>query len=422
MITSERIENLRMGFADHLREGVLRFWLDHGLDERGGFWERLDRRGSPLLHQSGLKRRLWRWAGEPKSLIHQSRMTWAFAAAYAFTRLPEYRAAAEHGFVFLRERMYDPDYGGWFWLVSQSGRPRVPDKHLLGQSFAMYAMTQLASILHDPRALELARHTSETIERHAHDATNLGYFQAFTQNWQPSSRDQIGMRPGQKSLNVHQHLLEAFTLLYSETKDFAVRQQLEEVLGICLNRIVDPRLGCSRARFDPDWTSLDKETSHGHNIELAHLLLRAAEVLGRPRDRRVAEVATALGRHVVRFGFDRQSGGVFDDGPLDEPAAVQPKLWWVQAEALVGFLALFRLNREPVFWTCFEETWKWVRTRQVDAEFGEWYERVGPEELTKTIRSSPWKDAYHNTRACIEVVRYLQDLATHLPTGEPLES
>ncbi len=44
-------------------------------------------------------------------------------------------------------------------------------------------------------------------------------------------------------MNTHIHLLESFTTLYRATGDARVRERVEELLALCLDKIVDTRQG-----------------------------------------------------------------------------------------------------------------------------------------------------------------------------------
>ena len=66
---------------------------------------------------------------------------------------PEYLLAATHGYEFLRDRMWDRQFGGFYWEVDSSGRAATrPDKHTYGQAFGLYALTAYAVASGDSNA------------------------------------------------------------------------------------------------------------------------------------------------------------------------------------------------------------------------------------------------------------------------------
>ena len=117
-------------YRSHLADVILAFWMEHGPDTRnGGFFGALDRRGHPSRSSA-------------KGLVQHARFLWAFSAAYRLEPLAVYRDMADHAFGFLRQRFYDPAQHGWYYLVSADGSPLNKEKHLYGQSFAIYGLSE----------------------------------------------------------------------------------------------------------------------------------------------------------------------------------------------------------------------------------------------------------------------------------------
>jgi len=107
---------------------------------------------------------------------------------------------------------------------------------------------------------------------------------------------------------------------------------------------------------------------------------------------------------VFRNGLDGESGGVFYEGDEGGRATAKQKVWWVQAEALVGFLNAYALSGDESFIDAFANVEKWIFTRQVDREYGEWHQEITPEGECRGEKGSIWKTPYHNGRACMEIV------------------
>jgi mannobiose 2-epimerase len=87
-------------------------------------------------------------------------------------------------------------------------------------------------------------------------------------------------------------------------------------------------------------------------------------------------------------------------------------VWWVQAEALVGFLFAHVSTREDKYLSAAENLWRFIKQHQIDRERGEWF------WLADNARSKGkehykvgfWKCPYHNGRAMMEASRYLDKL------------
>ncbi len=388
----------------HLKTGILDFWLRHGPDPvRGGFHGALDREGKPD-------------PASPRSLVQQSRILWTFAAARRMFPDERYRQAADRQFAYLSEKFLDPRWGGWYWSVSASGQPLDTHKHLYGQSFIVYALAEYALLTGDPKPFRMAVGTFNRFDGVAHDTSFRGYREAWTQEWQPETAEYPIGPPAQKSANTHLHLLESLSALVRAGGTKNIRERLEELRAVCLEKLPNPA-GWTYESFRPDWTPVGAECSYGHDVELAWLLRDATVTLGQPAHERVTHrIAVALIDHTLTFGYDAIRGGIFERGPQAGPATNRGKTWWAQAEALVGFLDAYRWTGNPKYWKAFETTAEFVLREVHDREFGEWYPQFDDAgKVTQTWKASPWKGPYHQGRACLEVLKHLDALIARAP-------
>ena len=385
-------------FRENLQQGILRFWIDHAIDRQyGGMMGWLNRQGNPIPPGT-------------KSLVQQARVVWTFAAAYRQFPEPLYKEIATHTLKFLREKMWDAKRGGFYWLVDREGRVLDSKKHLYGQSFALYGLAEYAQAFNDAAAREEAMALFQLIDRKGHDDVNGGYREAFSMDWQPLPNDPTLGSRCRKSMNTHIHLLESFTTLYKATGDAPVRSRVEELLDLCAEKIVDTRQGYARLYFTDDWKPSDSNTSsYGHDIELSWLMTETAEALGRPRDPKVLRASLALVEHTLRDGFDPAGrDGVYDEGPAAGPAASKRMIWWVEAEALVGFLNAYQLTGKAEYHDRFEQQARYVFDHFADRQFGEWFNTIEPDGKISGEKTNEWKGPYHQGRACLEVIRRLR--------------
>ncbi|MBC7248687.1 MAG: AGE family epimerase/isomerase [Anaerolineae bacterium] len=381
-------------YLHHLHE-IMAFWIKHGPDTRhGGFHGALDRRGTPLPSQ-------------PKSLVQHARFLWAFSAAYRVDPQPAYRQMADHAFSFLRERFYDPVRLGWYYLVSAEGLPLNKQKHLYGQSFAIYGLSEYFLAFAHEEALQLALQTFDVIDQFGHDDQWRGYRESFSEEWEPiPQHPDYGVSGDRKTMNTHIHLLESLTNLYRASQEAPVKTRLEELIDLCTHTITDARRGRVHLFFEPDWTPLPSPVSYGHDIELSWLLREAGDVCGFGNAPAIHETSLRLAGTVLRKGLDREDGGVFYEGDESGQVTAKQKVWWVQAEALVGFLNAYALSGDESFLDAFAHVEEWVFTRQVDREYGEWHQEITPEGECRGEKGSIWKTPYHNGRACMEIVHH----------------
>lgn len=84
------------------------------------------------------------------------------------------------------------------------------------------------------------------------------------------------------------------------------------------------------------------------------------------------------------------------------------RVWWVQAEAVLGFLNAWQKSGETIFRDAAVEIWHYIGGILCDPRpDGEWFWQVdenGVPDRDKPI-VSPWKCPYHNGRMCLEIIR-----------------
>lgn len=87
------------------------------------------------------------------------------------------------------------------------------------------------------------------------------------------------------------------------------------------------------------------------------------------------------------------------------------RIWWGQAESLVGFLNGYEKAPEhPEYLEAVFGQWDYIKTNLVDSRDGsEWFWDLddGGKPSTKKPIVEPWKCPYHNGRMCFEVIRRL---------------
>jgi mannobiose 2-epimerase len=342
---------------------------------------------------------------------------------------------ADRAFSFLGEHFYDPSQLGWYYLVSAAGSPVDRQKHLYAQSFAIYGLSEYFLAFGTEEALRLGLETFGAIDRFGHDTRWRGYRESFSQEWTPlPQHPDFGIRGNRKTLNTHLHLLESFTSLYRASKDTTVKGRIEELIDVCANTMIDTKRGCAHQFFEHDWTPLPSPASFGHDMELSWLLTEAVDGAAIGNASSIREVSLSLARGVARNGLDWENGGVVHESGKEDtrdrelqaswvrslPALIRQwlgrkrarerKVWWVQAEALVGFLNAHALSGDQSFLDAFTNVEEWVFAYQVDHQHGEWHKEIASGGRRRGRKGGLWKTPYHTARACMEVIRRLNRL------------
>jgi mannobiose 2-epimerase len=394
-----------------LLENILPFWLAGVAGPAGQFRSSSDVRGN------------WQ-PRAPRRLVQHARILWFMAQMRERSELAA--TLAERAFLVLADRFWDRAHGGFHWEIDADGQyPTMPHKHLYGQAQSLYAVSCFALATGRVDALELARRTFGIIEHQHKDHKESGYHEYFRADWRPihaSRRGYLGTVPAVKTANTHLHMLEATTVYLKLTGDPLARNRLEELAGILSGPALDLVHGNLLDRHWRDWSPVTEgdpnRASYGHDLELIHLLHAADHVLGAPLDGRV-ELYRRWFRSAHAFGEDAAEGGIWLAGPPGRPATDRRKVWWVQAEAMLGMLQLFELTGDEPCLQAFMRTLGWVLGRQIDWKRGEWHAEILGERAFGP-KAGPWKDPYHNGRALLEGIAILDRLALRAPGSRPV--
>jgi mannobiose 2-epimerase len=388
-----------------LKSSLVDFYLPAAVDRaNGGYFESLrDGKLAP--------------SGE-KFLTMQGRQLWFFSTlAREGIERDAAREAAKVGFECLEKRMRDRRQGGYFAKVTDAGEPKDSRKHVYLNAFALYGLVAYHRATGEREALTAAKDLFGVLEEKAHDRTHGGYVEFFSDDWKPitdaKASNYVGA-PGTKTYNTHLHVLEALAELYRVWPDPLVRERLAETLVINTNTVRHPDFFCNLDGWRPDWHRIETPTnlraSYGHDVECAWLVLDAARALGQsPALHR--GWAEGLCGYSLKFGYDDKHGGFFYTGPLGKPADDTKKEWWVQAEALVSMLEMYRLTGKREYYATFSQTLDFVEKHQVAREGSWWATRAADGSPKGNQRSSPWQGAYHNGRAMLLCARMLEEMA-----------
>jgi mannobiose 2-epimerase len=395
MDTDERLRTLAEAMARDLEENVLPFWAREVVDEEhGGFLGFLSAEGVPEPLA-------------PKGGVLCARILWVYSAAMRRTGNAGHRRMADRAFDELRGRFWDAEHGGTYWMLDGFGRPLSDRKQTYALAFSLYGLAEYHRATGSAEALERAVSLFRTIEAHASDPAHGGYWEARARDWGPLADVRLSDRDenAPKTMNTHLHVMEAYANLLLAWDDPVLRERLGALVLLHLARILDPATGHLALFFDERWQPASRIVSYGHDIEASWLLVEAAEAVGdRALVDRAKAAAVLLARATLAEGVDAANGGVFaerhEDGSLDDD-----KHWWMQAEAVVGFLNAFALTQERPFLAAAEGAWAFVERFLIDRVHGEWRWRVERDgtPVPGLPKVEPWKCPYHNSRAALEV-------------------
>jgi mannobiose 2-epimerase len=383
----------------------------------------------------------WKNTGpDNKFIVTQARHVWTASKAAGYDPGNKlYPELAAHGFRFLRDYLWDQEYGGFYELVDREGTV-IPSqqegritKRAYGNAFAIYGLAAYYHISGDTAALNLAQRAFNWLEEHSHDPEYGGYFQFLERDGTPMM-DGLGGTPP-KDQNSSIHLLEAFTELYGVWKDETLRERLEEMLILIRDTITTDQ-GYLTLFLARDWTPLSyrdstaevreahynlDHVSFGHDVETAYLMMEASHTLGLENDTRTLEIGKKMVDHTLKYGWDDSIGGIYDEGYYfaGEPELKiirDSKNWWAQSEMLNTMLIMHELypDDEHQYLEKFKKQWAYCRDYLIDWEHGGWYAGgldKQPERKTGA-KAQIWKGPYHTARSLMNCIGNLEGRPT----------
>jgi mannobiose 2-epimerase len=269
--------------------------------------------------------------------------------------------------------------------------------------------------------------TFDLLERYARDRKLGGYFEALSADWKPTSDRTLSPVDidCDKSMNTNLHVLEALTNLYRTSANAPLRGAIVSLLDVHANRIVqrDGHLGLF---FNADWSRMEEKVSYGHDIEASWLMEEAIEVLEAraggagsvpptaiPSEHGVFAAAraaiAALAESALKEGLDPAVGALEEEAESSAPGARRNRhrIWWCQAEAMVGFFAAWQRSRDRRFLDAAVGVRDYIDRVIVDRVYGEWH--WGADSADRPVltqaKGGNWKAGYHDGRACMELIR-----------------
>lgn len=387
--------NMKEEIKDQLVSSIIPFWKNLRDDEFGGYYGYM-----------GYDLKLDKKA--EKGCILNSRITWFFSNAYTLLKDESLLKEADHGYAFLKDHCIDKENGGIYWSMNYDGTPLDTTKHTYNQAFCIYALSSYYEASGKKEALDLAKQLFHMIEEKCTD--DQGYLEAFTRDFQPESNEKLSENGvlAEKTMNTLLHVLEAYTELYRVSKDEQVKEKLKWIMDVFADKVYNPKLKRQEVFFDKNYNSIIDLHSYGHDIETAWLMDQSLEILDDDAyTNRLSPITKALTENIYKVAFDGHSlSNECDKGVVDTN-----RVWWVQAETVIGFLNGYEKDPSKTeYKEAAEATWQFIKDYVIDKRPGsEWFWLVRqdgtPVEGEPIVE--PWKCPYHNGRMCMEVIRRL---------------
>lgn len=384
---------LKQQVKEELIQNILPFWSEKMIDnENGGFYGQIKGDGQ-LVSEAD------------KGGILNARILWSFSSAYLQEKNPFYLEMANRAKSYVLNYFFDQEFGGTYWMVSFNGKPVDTKKQIYSQAFFIYAFTEHYRASGDETSLQTAIELFRMVEKRSFDPELKGYFEAYSRDWNLLEDLRLSEKDEneKKTMNTHLHILEAYTNLYRVWKDDELARQLRNLILIFIKKIVNPATNHLDLFFDECWTSKSTIVSYGHDIEASWLIDEAARVLGDEKLLAKAQLICIKVAKAACEGLQLDGSMVYE---LDKGHLDADRHWWVQSEAVVGFLNAFELTKDEEWLIKAEKCWKYISENLVDRAEGEWFWSISKDGIPNrnSDKAGFWKCPYHNSRMCLEVM------------------
>jgi mannobiose 2-epimerase len=382
-----------------LKKNILPFWQSMADEKNGGFYGEADFYGSPNKTAD-------------KGCILNSRILWTFSSAYRLLGDDAYRTCAQRSHDYLKTAFWDEEHGGLFWLVDHTGKAPDTRKQFYNIAFGIYALSEYYRAVGDQSSLALAEALFDVTERYGFDPAAGGYIEACSREW--GSIDDFRLSGKDlncpKSMNTNLHILEAYTNMVLASGDERVRKALKTLIHITLDKIINHDWHFELF-FDMDWHTLAKDISYGHDIEGSWLLYEAALAVGEENlISKVKQTALEIAEVTYTSAIDHTNGGLFSG--CDTTGYIHAKKeWWQQAEAIAGFYNAYKLSDKQKYLDAANSIWNYIQNYFVDYTHNEWHNELNLDNTPDTSmpKAGFWKCPYHNARACLEIIRRIEN-------------
>ena len=384
---------------------IANWWLENTIDHQdGGFLGEIDHLGNVV-------------ADANKGIILNSRILWFFSELAIVSKEQKHIDAAIRAFHYLIDHFDDKTYGGSLWELSSKGSLINAKKQTYAQCFCIYAYAAYHKLTGSELAIEKAFEYFELVEKYARDPINGGYVEALTQQWGAIDDYRLSDKDMNlpKSMNTHLHVLEAYAALHHVKPTEKTQEALRHVIDVFTCHIIDNESNHLKLFFDMQWHDKSTFYSFGHDIEASWLLWEALEILANKEYLvKFRPVVIALAETCLNEAIGDQ-GQVCDEFEFNNQQRHQVSYWWVQAEALVGFLNAYQMTGQQKYAQVCSGIWQFIDDYHLDKKMGEWHwvsTNDQPEYLPE-YKVGFWKAPYHNGRAMMELSKLFQRIALY---------
>lgn len=311
-----RFPKLQLALAPVLawtKEVALPFWGTVGVDERtGGFHERLDLNGDPILRA-------------PKRLMVQGRQLYVYSSAAILGWYPDGWALADRCVEFALRSFYQVDgKPGWVHALGPDGTVANPMRDVYGHAFILLGLAWYYRLTRDSQILTVVDDTLAFLDE-VLASDHGGYFDAAP------APDSI------RRQNPHMHLFEALIALHEATGRAQYLERAANIFELFSTRLFQRDTGtlCEylTAELQPTPGTAGRIVEPGHHFEWVWLLHRFQHLSGH----KIEPYTSALYEFADVHGWDDE-GFIVDELNTSGSVMTASRRIWPHSEGLKAYI------------------------------------------------------------------------------------
>lgn len=382
------LNDCRTRYAADLKNDIMPFWMEHGLDSvNGGVFTCIDRDGTLM--------------DTTKSVWFQGRFGYVCAAAYRHAGgTSEWLEASRSALDFIERHCIDSD-GHMFFSVTAEGAPVQKRRYVFSECFAAIAMAEYAAAsgegIYAEKALDMFRNIQKMLE-------TPGFLQPKT--FVPSIGHSITMM----LINVAQVLKQVVSAPELDAR-------IDRSIELLQKYFMHPEFGTILETVGPKGEFIDtcagRTINPGHCMETAWFLLDVAR--SRNWDAQIMEMALTIIDWAWNWGWDKEYGGMinFRDCRNFPPQdySQDMKFWWPQCETILASLYAHVATGDDRYLEMHRKAHDYAYMKFPDPEYGEWYGYLHRDgTVAQPAKGNIFKGPFHIPRMMINATRLCDEI------------
>lgn len=282
--------------------------------------------------------------------------------------------------------------GGYFWARKYNMEwIHDPENVNMAQAFILYGFADYALMDDSSEGGQLMDKQLAFFESTLKDDLGSFYLDGFDEQWARTKNMT-------RSFATHFHFMEALVKVYELKKDVEIKNSIQNLLEVILDRFIEKEHYSCIHRFTEDWQMLPNENWAGHNAECSWVMCHAAKTINNTElIERTEKIAVLMMNKVIEKARDVDNGGYFN--LISADGSEEDKSWWPQAEVVLGLLNAYKITGDKAYQKLAQDQIRYIQKYFIN-DTGEWNTAVN--QKGEPIKSTPqiffWKSMYHTVR------------------------